>query len=173
MRKNRIGGFTLIELIVVVAIVGVLVSIASISMAEFISSTRLRTTAHAMAASIRQARLLAITRSHTCLVKFDVLNNFYTLNGTQNAYLPAGVRFGVHSEVTGCPGAPSTTPPLDGISFGNVGNPNTLIYYPTGEVVPAGTVYLTDGKQTLAIRVSSIGRPKLWRANGGKDWTAL
>ena len=173
MRKDRNAGFTVMELMIVVAIIGILVSIATASMAEFVSSTRLRTAVHLMASRIRQARLLAITTSSACFVKFDVLNNSYTLNGTQNALLPVGIRFGVHPEVTGCPGAPATKPPLDGTTFGNAGNPNTLIYYPTGEVVPAGTVYVTDGKRTFAVRVSSIGRPKLWRANGGKEWTAL
>jgi hypothetical protein len=124
-------------------------------------------------ADIRQARWIAQSMATACFIKFDTAASSYTINGTQYSKLPDGVRFGVDASVTGSPGAASTPPHVDGISFESSGNPNTLTYYPTGAVVPAGTVYLTDGSRTMAVRVARTGRPKLWLSNGGSSWTAI
>jgi prepilin-type N-terminal cleavage/methylation domain-containing protein len=173
MKKSRMQGFTLMELMTVIVIIGVLLSIATLSMTEYMSRTKLRTTLYAIDGDIRQARWIAQCTATTCFIRFDTLVQSYTINDTQYAKLPDGVRFGVHPGVIGCPGDPDTPPPSDGISFDSPGHPNILNYYPTGAVVPAGTVYITDGKQTMAVRVARTGRPKLWHSNGGSKWTPL
>ena len=173
MRGKKIGGFTIVELMTVIAIVGVLLSLATISMAGYMSRTKLRTTLYAIDADIRQARWIAQCTVKTCFIKFDTSTNSYTSNGTQYTKFPEGVRFGVAPGVTGCPGAPTTSAPIDGISFDSHAHPNTLNYYPTGAVVPAGTVYITDGKESMAVRVARTGRPKLWQSSGGSKWAAL
>ena len=173
MREKKSGGFTVTELMTVVAIMGILASIAMICTTEYTSRTKLRTTIHLIAAHIRQARLTAICTSKACNIKFDISANYFTINGTHNVMLPKGVRFGADPGVSGCPDAPYILPPADGVSFDSPGNPNTLTYHPTGLVVPAGTVYITDGKQTMAVRVSSIGRPKSWRSSGGSTWKMI
>lgn len=172
MGRHRTSGFTLTELMTVMAIGGILVSIATISMAEYISQAKLRTTIYSIDADIRRARWIARSTSSTCFIKFDTAANSYTINGTDLTKIPEGVWFGVDSSVTGSPGSPGTMPPADGISFGSSSNPNTLIYYVTGHVVPGGTVYITDGKQTMAVRVATTGRPKIWQSSGSK-WTAI
>jgi prepilin-type N-terminal cleavage/methylation domain-containing protein len=172
MRGNRASGFTITELVTVVAIMGILFTMAAISMVGYVNRTKLRTALYVMDSDIRQARWIAQGTANTCFIKFDTLANSYTINGTQYASLPNGIRFGVDPSVTGCPSAPSTPPPGDGISFDSSGHKDTLIYYPTGSVVPAGTVYLTDGSQTMAVRVARTGRPKLWFSGGGTKWTA-
>ena len=171
MKKNN-RGFTLTELVVVIGIIGVLISIATISMAGYVKRTKLRTALYEIDGDVRQSRWIAKSRGTECYLQFDPATSSYTLNGVDRHILPAGVRFGIDPSVIGCPGEPSRRPPLDGITFGTSRHPNTLIYYPTGDIVPAGTIYITDGRQTMAVRVARLGRPKLWRSEGGV-WSAM
>jgi prepilin-type N-terminal cleavage/methylation domain-containing protein len=173
MKSNNIAGFTMTELTVVVAIIGTILSIATISSASYIRSTKLRTAAFTVDADIRQTRWIAQRNATMCNVRFNVMDGSYTINESNYTKLPDGIRFGVAPGVTGCPGAPSTPPPADGISFDSSGQPNALHYYSTGTVVPGGTVYLTDGTQTMAVRVARTGRSKIWRSGGGSKWTAM
>jgi prepilin-type N-terminal cleavage/methylation domain-containing protein len=173
MKVSRTAGFTITELMMVIAITGTLLSIATISSAAYIRSMKLRTAIYAVDSDIRQARWIAQCSAETCFIRFDASNGSYTINDTHFTKLPDGIRFGVAPGVTGCPGAPLTPPPSDGISFDSSGHQNTLNYYPTGAVVPGGTLYLTDGIQTMAVRVARTGRPKLWRTNHGNNWIAM
>ena len=34
-------------------------------------------------------------------------------------------------------------------------------------------VYITDGKETMAITVAITGRPKIWKSHGGHRWVSL
>jgi prepilin-type N-terminal cleavage/methylation domain-containing protein len=172
MNMRRDNGITMTELMAVIVILGILFSIAYISYAGFVSRTKLRTSAFALDATIRHARWMALSTLRAHSIRFDTSDNSYVFDG-QRITLPTGLRFGISSNVKGCPGSPGQTPPADGISFGTSGTPNTLNYSSTGEVVPAGTVYITDQHHTMAIRVSSVGRPRLWRTDESGKWIAL
>jgi prepilin-type N-terminal cleavage/methylation domain-containing protein len=171
--KSKIQGFTLIELLTVIAVIGILLSIGAFSLADYLKRTKLRTTVYTIEADIRRARWIARTSSTTCYLKFDTTSHSYTVNGADDTKMPEGIRFGADSSVTGKPRDSSAPPPADGLSFDSAGHANTLTYYATGFVVPGGTVYLTDGKKTMAIRVASTGRPKLWRSEGGSKWVPM
>lgn len=173
MKISRTGGFTIVELLMVIAITGMLLSIAIIGSASHIRNTKLQTAIYTVDSDIRRVRWIAQGTASACYIRFDVNGGSYTINNTHLTKLPDGIRFGAAPNVTGCPGAPSVSPPSDGISFDTSGHLNTLNYHPTGAVVPGGTVYLTDGVQTMAVRVARTGRPKLWRSNGGNSWAAM
>lgn len=173
MHTSNDRGYTLIEILIVMAIIGVLLSIATSSMAEYIGQTKLRTTLMSLAGHVRHAGMTALGAPKPCTIKFDVVAGAYTFNDSQEVLLPPGVRFGADSGVTGTPGDSMTPPPKDGISFDSPGHANTLIYYPEGYVVPAGTIYITDGKRTMAVRVANTGRVKLWSYVGGNKWREM
>ncbi|MFA5073973.1 MAG: prepilin-type N-terminal cleavage/methylation domain-containing protein [Nitrospirota bacterium] len=173
MARNKTKGLTLIEMLMVIAIIGLLLSIATTSMAEYIAQTKLKTTLMSLVTHIRHAGMMAIGESNPSMIKFDTVFCSYTLNGTNEVLLPSGIRFGISRGISGSPGDPSTPPPADGISFDSPGHANTLIYYSSGYVVPAGTIYITDGTRTMAIRVANTGRMKLWSARGGKKWVEI
>ncbi len=69
---SRDAGFSMIEMIVVVAIIGVLAGLGAVSYSKFINRQRLETAADIIAASLRQARQLAIATREPHRVVFSV-----------------------------------------------------------------------------------------------------
>ncbi len=173
MKKLDRKGFTLLEMLTVVIITGVLSSVALSAMHEYYARTKLRNTVETVAADIRQARWLARTRSSPCTIVFDTAAQAYAVSGEQHAALPDGLRFGVGPTVSGRPSDPYSSPPEDGISFDSGSTRNIARFYSTGVVAPTGAVYITDGKETMAITVAITGRPKIWRSCGGNRWDSL
>jgi prepilin-type N-terminal cleavage/methylation domain-containing protein len=173
MKKLGAKGFTLLEMLTVLLIMGVLVSIALSSMHEYFDRTKLRNTVEIVAAHIRQARWLARTRSAPCTIIFDTASQAYVISGEQSSALPDGVRFGIDPSVSGRPSDPYSSPPQDGVSFDNGSNNNTARFYPSGTVSPTGAVYITDGTETMAITVAITGRPKIWKSVGGRRWVSM
>ncbi|MDE0636538.1 MAG: prepilin-type N-terminal cleavage/methylation domain-containing protein [Candidatus Poribacteria bacterium] len=86
--RNRIAlsneaGFSLIEIMLVFAIIAVLSSISMPAMRGFAASRRLKTSAQAIADTFAFARDMAITERNTHLVVFDVGNNRYWLASSE------------------------------------------------------------------------------------------
>ena len=163
------------EMLVVIAIMGTLLSIGIVSISEYYNRIKLRTATETIAADIRLARWIAKTSASTCFITFDTASNTYIVNGTQTqiARLPEGLWFGVDTSVTSRPTQPSSAPPADGISFDSGTSRNVARFYVSGTVAPTGAVYVTDGKSTMAVTVAITGRPKIWRSSGGRRWIAL
>lgn len=173
MKELGRKGFTLMELMTVMVIMGTLCTIAFASMHEQLKRTILRNTVESVAADIRQARWLARSQSAPCTIIFDTDQQTYFISGAQNAALPEGIRFGVDPTVSGKPSDPYDAPPSDGVSFDSGTARNKARFFPTGTVAPTGSVYITDGKETMAITVAITGRPKIWRSCGGHKWVSL
>ena len=72
-------GFTLIEVMIVLALIAILSSIAMPSLRGFAASTRLKSTAHAIRDMLSFARDMAITEQAAHLVVFDLTANRYWL----------------------------------------------------------------------------------------------
>ncbi len=84
-------GFTLIEVMIVLALIAILSSIAMPSLRGFAASTRLKSTAHAIRDMLNFARDMAITERVAYLVVFDLATNRYWLasNETFNLVDPS------------------------------------------------------------------------------------
>ena len=76
-------GFTLIEILIVLALIAILSSIAMPSLRGFAASTRLKSTAHAIRDILSFARDLAITERASYLVVFDLTANRYWLASSE------------------------------------------------------------------------------------------
>ncbi len=77
----RPGGFTLIELIVVLAIAGLLVALVPPLFSKVLSGVELRATARELAAALRYARGRAVLQQRDALLTLDTERRRYRVSG--------------------------------------------------------------------------------------------
>ncbi len=82
-------GFTLIEIMIVLALIAIVSSIAMPSLRGFAASTRLKSTAQAIRDMLNFARDMAITERTSYLVVFDLTTNRYWLASSETFNLAA------------------------------------------------------------------------------------
>jgi prepilin-type N-terminal cleavage/methylation domain-containing protein len=173
MKKMGNDGWTLLELMTVIALIGILAAITDWSMRDYVLSVRLRSAMDIIGTNIRKARHSVFTSKEPYHIDFDPTNGTYLVNDVSLIPLPEGIKFGTAPGVTGKPSDPYTAPPVDGITFKAEGTENRAKFLTKSLVVPTGAVYLTNGRETMAITVSLNGHTTLWRSNGGNKWVEL
>ena len=87
MRNSNGKGFSLIELIVALAVVGILAVIAIPAYRNWITSTQYKAAARQVASLLRQARSEAVNRNRECEAVFNLGTNQYSL---ARGNLPSG-----------------------------------------------------------------------------------
>lgn len=146
--RTQQRGFTILELMIAVAILGILASIALPSFNSAIAKTQLENAAEAIYSDIRYARSESIKRSLDVTVTFtDGANWSYTIATVEATPVTIKIvnssQFTVTSAVSGFAS--------DIITFGSVrGTANT------GSIVVTSSI-----ASTATITVSSLGRVKL------------
>ena len=88
---RRQAGFTLIEMLVVVAVLGLAVALLATHGPQRSAGLDLRTAAQQVAGTLRLARSRAIATNHEVGVSFDVLARSVRLEGTAARTLPPGI----------------------------------------------------------------------------------
>lgn len=87
------GGFTLLELIVVLFLAGLVAALVAPSFSGTLESSRLRSGAAEVRAALTLARTLAASGSRVRAVAFDVERGEYAVDGETRKYLlPEGIR---------------------------------------------------------------------------------
>ncbi len=177
--KTKQMGFTLIETMVIVALIGILAAIATPNLLNFLPNMQLRSAARDIYSSMMRAKTEAIRRGENVTLLFTSPGNTYTMfldNGAGGGTAGNGVIDGAEIilvPATALPNRVSFDPAIsgsdhvgDGVSFTN----NALIFSPRGIPVNTsgalgmGTVGLrvmdTNGNaiRQRSIRVSSAGR---------------
>lgn len=172
---KRIGnkGWSLLEVLLVMLVLGLLTTGAAWSMGSYILTARLQGAADMVSMDIRKARVSVYHFGDPYFIDFSPETSSYVVNGRIRIELPEGITFGVASGVTGRPSSPSDAPPRDGITFKAEGTENRARFMPKGLVVPTGGVYLTNGRETMAITVTLTGHTTVWRSAGGSRWVEL
>ena len=85
------AGFTLLELLVVLAIAGMLVALVPAAVSTVVPGTKARVAALDLASTLRDARNLAISQSRTVDVEFDLESASYSIAGSPIQELPRGM----------------------------------------------------------------------------------
>lgn len=173
MNRMKENGFTLMETVVVLVVMGLLASIAQASFREMAARSRLNSAIDMIGTDFRKARYESIMSGEHYRIDFEPAAGSYLINGKDRVSLPGGIRFGADPGVTGKPNQPGDRPPADGVTFLGDGVQNRVEFFPRGMIIPTGAVYVTDGKETRAITVYLNGHVRTWRSGGGNKWTLL
>ncbi len=138
-----ISGFTLLEVIAVIVIMGIFFAVSIPLFSRFLENARLDTCTRSVASVLRLARSYAITGDVDCYVVFDTgvsPNEYYdsynAADPVEKKYkLPAGIWFYR-------PGDPNPTE--EAVTFNN----DIACFKPTGELDEADnrSVYIADGQ---------------------------
>jgi prepilin-type N-terminal cleavage/methylation domain-containing protein len=111
MKQIGNKGWTLAELMMVMAVIGILATIGGRSMRDYVLTTRLQRAADMIGMDIRKARLSVYTSGDPYCIDFCPHTQTYIVNGQDRVELPPGISFGAAQGVTGKPSAPSEAPP--------------------------------------------------------------
>lgn len=76
--KNKNSGFTLVELMVVIAVIGIMAGIAIPNFFSFLPKSRLRSAARDIVSCLQEMKLRAIKENATTVIVFDLANDRYT-----------------------------------------------------------------------------------------------
>ena len=162
--KGRGGGFTLVELTVVVIIISVLAGMIAPRFAGSIGSTALRESARRLLVAAQYARDFAVTRRRACRLVIDSKQRRYVLECEAEPDAQPG-------EFTALRAGPVRAGALSrGVRFGQVrveglgprrAEPDRICFEPGGGADDA-VVEITDGRRVYSLTVSGCtGRAEL------------
>lgn len=177
------SGFTLAEVMIVLAIIAIMAAIAVPNIMDWLPNMRLKAEARELFSAMQKARSEAVKRNRDTAIIFDPANNSYSFcdnwNGTTCVgnsiatdmnLVGSGVGYGrgdSNNQVTGA--SWPLTPADDNVNYQN----NRVVFNSKG-LGSAGYVYLDhqDNNTTYAVGTQSSGviMLKRWFAGGGGSW---
>ncbi len=88
MLRRGAAGFTLVEIVVVVALIGLTLGIVSVSVGEGLTGAKVRAASRDLAAALRYTRTQAIVKREAQVLTLDVDARSYTAPGRAPVELP-------------------------------------------------------------------------------------
>ncbi len=137
MKRNN--GFTLLELILVLFLTTLILGISTVFFANTLSSNKLNATAREMAATIRYAKYLAITKGESQTLLIDLDSKNYKIIGQSYKNIPPDIYIEVK----------------DPLSGELVHGKHPIAFYGTGGI-EGGTIMLSTGKKSVSIELDPV-----------------
>ena len=97
MRASRARGFTLLEMLAVILLIGIAAAAVSISVTQGLASARVRAASSELAGALRATRAQAIVRAEEQDFDVDTRANTYRNVKKQDVPLPKGLRVSITS----------------------------------------------------------------------------
>lgn len=173
--SNNQGGFTLVETVVVVAVIAVVLAGAVISTRSVLPGYRADSGMNQVVSELRSARLRAISQRHEVQVQFVGTNKIVVtdivLKGVApppvNINFEGGAQFALVPALPDTPmalgGGTPTAPPIAAVYFGGIpGGPPIMKFTTTGAFIDAnsnfvdGTVFLSLNNQPNTARAVTV-----------------
>lgn len=161
MNRQNNKGMTLLEVMVVVAIIGIIVAIAVPSFSTMLEKQRIKDAAEAMLADLRWARTESIKRNAPVRVTFATGSNWsYTIDTfpaltTSDGILPKTVN-----------GSDFPSTALETASF--AGRVAYTTFDPVrGTNLNNGTVTISSNNFSAGVKISALGRVRICSSMGG------
>jgi type IV fimbrial biogenesis protein FimT len=141
---NRVRGFTLVELLVVLTVLGIMLGIAVPSFKNFIASQRVKSASYELSTSMLLARSEAIKRNTTVTIT-PVTTGDWT-SGWNVTYVSGGTTTTLHNQNS-----------LSGVTATRA--PNTIAFGTTGRSTAASVSYwqFAGGNSTRCVRLDTAG----------------
>lgn len=175
-QKQSPSGFTIIELMVVIAIIGIIMILALPRFGLMQREARMRSGAQQVAQDFRQIRERALSKGAVCQVTFDLVGKReYTVShrdindslrtATYKLGSVAGgnLVFGTSGPISVYPPEGSGSPPADGVDFDN-----DILEFDNRGGADKGVVYITDNRDNYAVGVNRFGKIKVYRYKNGQ-----
>jgi len=164
-------GFTLVELMVVIAILGIMAVMVIPNFAGMQQRARMRAGAQEIAQDFRQIRERALATSQQYVVVRAVSGRAYEVTnpaGQVTAYLlgqsGGGLYFGTSGlPATGPAEAGANPIPADGWGFAN-----GVLYFQARGAATQGVAYVTNGRDDYAVGVNRLGKVRVYQYSGGQ-----
>jgi len=155
--KKKQKGFTFIEMMIVVVIVGVMATLAVGRFDRFILNQKLKSEGRDLLSALRLARSYAVARKAQYGIYFDLNNQQYIL--FKDVVNPSSYTYDYGDSVL------KTEPIANMFSFNNCTFPNTaVVYLSNGSASSSGTVDIYNVELSKYIRtdvLASTGRVRL------------
>lgn len=175
LRRKQSSAFTLIELMVVIAIIGIILVLAIPNFGGMQQQARIRAGAQQVAQDFRQIRERALSKGLVYTVAFDVVGKRqYTVSYTNihdslrsetyrlGSVTGGNLVFGTTGAMSVYPPEGSGNPPADGVDF-----ENDICEFDNRGGADRGVVYITDNRDNYAIGVNRFGKVKVYRYKNG------
>ncbi|CAN2040568.1 type IV fimbrial biogenesis protein FimT [Candidatus Magnetomoraceae bacterium gMMP-15] len=170
MKKKKQAGMTLIELIVVIAILAVLIGVAVPNFMVWLPEYKLKDAARDMLSTMQLARLRAVKENANVIVDFSDSNQYIAFvdNGEGGGTVDDKVQNGNEKTIK-IKEIPDEIEVHDvGFSGGSSKCKFSSRGFPSGF---GGHVYLKNNQDTyMGIKVNSTGNIRIVKSSDGEDW---